>query len=229
MTPRTITFCVAGDPRPLARHRSRVAGAGGRAWVQTYEPASNRDARAYVRHAANEAMRKAGINELLIGPLELTVTFWTLQPTGKRVKDASRVRPDLLLQRLYPCARPDTDNLVKLVLDALNRVIWRDDAQVCAIRADKRYTTTAPRTEVQVREMTAAESRVEEACEDRNMNLNPAERLRRDAQEWQEWLDASASGHMLLWNARCDVSPNYVPAHMATAILDMVQDLKGSR
>ena len=61
------------------------------------------------------------------------------------------------------------------------------------------------------------------------MNLNPAERLRRDAQEWQEWLDASASGHMLLWNARCDVSPNYVPAHMATAILDMVQDLKGSR
>lgn len=161
MTPRTIVFAVAGDPRPLARHRSRVAGAGGRAWVQTYEPSGNRDARAYVRHAALVAMRRAKINELLTGPLELTLTFWTLQPESKRVKDPKRVRPDLLLQRLYPCARPDTDNLVKLVLDACNRVVWRDDAQVCAIQATKRYTQMAPRTEVRVREMTAAESGIE--------------------------------------------------------------------
>ncbi len=161
MTPLTITFRVSGDPRPLARHRSRVAGSQGRAWVQTYEPSGNREARAYVRYSANAAMRRAGINELLTGPLELTVTFWVLQPESKRVKDPKRIRPDKLLQRMFPVARPDTDNLIKLVLDACNRVVWRDDAQVCSIRASKRYTTIAPRTEVTVRELTVDECEIE--------------------------------------------------------------------
>lgn len=37
--------------------------------------------------------------------------------------------------------RPDTDNLVKLVKDALNGVAWHDDAQVSVVRASKRWTT----------------------------------------------------------------------------------------
>ena len=34
---------------------------------------------------------------------------------------------------------PDLDNMIKFVLDALNKVWWVDDSQVIAIHASKRY------------------------------------------------------------------------------------------
>jgi len=45
--------------------------------------------------------------------------------------------------------RKDLDNMVKLVMDALNRLAWRDDSQVVSIVAIKRQEKPA-RTEVMV-------------------------------------------------------------------------------
>jgi Holliday junction resolvase RusA-like endonuclease len=49
---------------------------------------------------------------------------------------------------------PDVDNLVKLVLDALNHVIWLDDSYVVQIEAAKWYSLH-PRTEINIREAQA--------------------------------------------------------------------------
>lgn len=36
-------------------------------------------------------------------------------------------------------ARPDIDNLVKAVTDALNGILWKDDSQIVSLSAEKRY------------------------------------------------------------------------------------------
>ena len=38
-----------------------------------------------------------------------------------------------------PTTTPDRDNLLKCVMDALNKIIWRDDALVFSGRTEKRY------------------------------------------------------------------------------------------
>ncbi|MED4401332.1 RusA family crossover junction endodeoxyribonuclease [Metabacillus fastidiosus] len=39
----------------------------------------------------------------------------------------------------YHTKKPDTDNLVKGVFDALNKLVWQDDNQVAKVTAVKSY------------------------------------------------------------------------------------------
>lgn len=48
------------------------------------------------------------------------------------------VRPKTV-DRPYPSVKPDVDNLIKAVLDALNKVIWKDDCQICVLNVSKTY------------------------------------------------------------------------------------------
>lgn len=43
------------------------------------------------------------------------------------------------LEAPHPAGRPDLDNVVKLVLDALNGLAFLDDALVCELAASKRW------------------------------------------------------------------------------------------
>ena len=49
----------------------------------------------------------------------------------------------------YFTARPDGDNIMKLLGDALNGIVWRDDAQIVTATVSKRYGLT-PQTIVRV-------------------------------------------------------------------------------
>jgi Holliday junction resolvase RusA-like endonuclease len=53
---------------------------------------------------------------------------------------------------IYPQVKPDLDNVMKAVLDALNGVVYADDSQVINLVATKRYSTD-PRVEVYVHEV----------------------------------------------------------------------------
>ena len=44
--------------------------------------------------------------------------------------------------RLLPTSKPDTDNVLKAVLDGCNGVLWRDDVLVVDVRIRKRYAAT---------------------------------------------------------------------------------------
>lgn len=39
----------------------------------------------------------------------------------------------------YRAVRPDVDNLAKLVLDAMNGVVYIDDSQICSLKCEKLY------------------------------------------------------------------------------------------
>ena len=43
-------------------------------------------------------------------------------------------------KQIFHIKRPDLDKLTRAALDAMTRVIWRDDSQVVRIEALKRYT-----------------------------------------------------------------------------------------
>lgn len=60
------------------------------------------------------------------GPIKLTVFFYLERPSS--------------VKRDYPICRPDLDNFQKGVLDGLNKLFWKDDAQVITIEAHKRYS-----------------------------------------------------------------------------------------
>lgn len=49
--------------------------------------------------------------------------------------------------------RADVDNLMKLVMDALNKVAWADDAQVVSMQAFVIRGQESPRTEVTIYEV----------------------------------------------------------------------------
>jgi crossover junction endodeoxyribonuclease RusA len=57
-------------------------------------------------------------------------------------------------KRLRSCpkhiTRPDVDKLSRCILDALTGIVWRDDSQVVALRATKRYARPdeSPRVDV---------------------------------------------------------------------------------
>lgn len=46
--------------------------------------------------------------------------------------------------------KPDIDNLVKFVMDALNTIYWKDDKQIVHVVASKQYSEK-PRTEILIK------------------------------------------------------------------------------
>jgi Holliday junction resolvase RusA-like endonuclease len=76
------------------------------------------------------------------GPLQLDVTFFMPLPQ----RQAKKKHQESCLPHFI---RPDIDNLLKWLLDNLNSVIIKDDAQICTVKAQKVYSKIA-RTELSI-------------------------------------------------------------------------------
>ena len=53
-------------------------------------------------------------------------------------KSISKKKREELLKG-YPMKKPDLDNVAKIILDALNGVAWKDDAQVVDLKVNRRW------------------------------------------------------------------------------------------
>ena len=58
----------------------------------------------------------------------------------------------MLKGEIRPCKKPDVDNIIKVVFDALNGIAYKDDTQIFEVHAVKRYGETA-RVEVELFEI----------------------------------------------------------------------------
>jgi Holliday junction resolvase RusA-like endonuclease len=134
-TGRTVTIAVAGTPRPQGSMKAHPIGNK----VALRYPAAVYQWRAQVQQAVAEANEPA-----FDGPVELRLGFNLLRPvghygTGRNVGTVRRAAPH------YPAVMPDLDKLIRAVSDAITDAgLWRDDAQVCVVRAAKRYTDDRP-------------------------------------------------------------------------------------
>lgn len=146
-----ISFTVFCVPVAQPRQRHRIVEAGGRAFAQNYTPEKHpvQAFKAAVQTAAKAAMdAQLPCTALLDGPLHLRLVL--LFPRPKSMVWKTKPMP-----RWWHITRPDGDNCLKAVKDALNGLCWRDDAQVAGIEVTKLYAagTETPGVEIQIREL----------------------------------------------------------------------------
>jgi len=115
------------DGTPKGKGRPRFARATGRAFT----PAATRSYEAALRYAAQVEQGEA---PPIGGPLRIEID--ALMPVP--VSWPKKRRADALAGVTVPTGTPDVDNLMKTV-DALNGVVWLDDAQVADARVRKMY------------------------------------------------------------------------------------------
>lgn len=125
-----VKLHIPGQPQGKGRARSARLPNG-----QTihYTPAKTRTYEGMIRTQAISAVGDQNPTE---SPVMLTLLCGYQIP-----KSWPRWKRDMALAgQIVPTVKPDTDNVLKAVKDALNSVVWRDDCQVVSTIKDKIYT-----------------------------------------------------------------------------------------
>lgn len=122
-----IRITVPGQPQ--GKGRARVCLRGG--YARAYTP----DSTAAYENLIKLAYGNRGIS---VVPVELAVTAYYRIPKAFSKKK----RNEALSGAVRPQTKPDIDNVVKVVCDALNKVAYNDDTQVVKIVAEKYYGET---------------------------------------------------------------------------------------
>ena len=123
MTPVTFTVYGAAEPKGSARAFKR----GARIIVTSDNPSLSKWESA-VRFAAETVVERAG-HQLFQAAVGIRVLVYLVRPASVN----PRVRP-------FPITRPDADKCVRAILDPLQDVLMKNDAQVCVIETAKLYT-----------------------------------------------------------------------------------------
>jgi Holliday junction resolvase RusA-like endonuclease len=126
---------VIGEP--VSKGRPRF-GRG-----KTYTPAKTIAAETFIQLCATQK----GVPKMMNGPLRLTVTFSMGIPKSWSAKKKAEAE----LGNIRPTSKPDIDNLIKLVGDALNGIAYKDDSQIVEIQAVKKYGK--PQTIIHIEEV----------------------------------------------------------------------------
>ena len=128
----TYTFTVWGEPRTKnARKAFLVRGPGGQATARVAETAESREREAAFAVAAQQHAPP----EIIEGPVEVNLRFVFRVPDGW-----PKWRRAAALDGSMPhYQRPDRENLMKLVHDAMTGSWWADDAQIVSGSAEKAW------------------------------------------------------------------------------------------
>lgn len=126
-----IKFIIDGEPHGKGRPRFTRAG-------HTFTDKKTRD---YEKQIKNEYKKQIG--RKLEGNLKVEVkAFYKIAKSDtKKVKDLKREN------KIRPTKKPDIDNILKSILDGLNKIAYDDDAQVIEVIGSK-YYSDRPRVEV---------------------------------------------------------------------------------
>ena len=136
-----VSFIVPGVP--VAKGRPKFSRRGN--FVKTYTPEKTANYETLVRFLYCEKAK----GEQFPADMQLRITVKAYLPIPK---SASKKRQaDMASGVIRPIKRPDTDNIVKAVLDGLNTVAFHDDSQVVEIVAGKWYSAE-PRAEIVIEE-----------------------------------------------------------------------------
>ena len=88
-------------------------------------------------------------NKILQGQIRARIEIYYSVPKSysKRKIEAIKYGTD------YPMKKPDCDNVVKIVLDSLNKIAYDDDKQVVELTVLKRWTFDKERIEFEMEEI----------------------------------------------------------------------------
>lgn len=123
--------------KPQGKGRPRYTVRGGHAVA--YTPESTRAYEAQIRQAWQEQDGRD------FGPAALALIVTAYYPVPSRARKAER---EAMLSGQVPVRdKPDLDNVVKAVMDALNSTAYEDDKQITHINAARTYSED-PRIEI---------------------------------------------------------------------------------
>lgn len=135
----TIIFTVPGDPKGKARPKFRRLGK----FTMAYTPKATVEYEDKVRKSFKDSVDKDF--KPLEGPIEAeAICVFSIPKSVSKSK-----RQDLVGQPVLK--KPDTDNIIKSILDPLNGVAYNDDSQVCKLFGLKIYGEV-PRVDVTIRQ-----------------------------------------------------------------------------
>lgn len=126
-----VSFTVPGQPVGKGRPRASRSERG----VRMHTPEKTVRYENLVATAAHGAMRGA---EPLEGACSVVMDIRLMVPMSWSAKK----RQQALDGQILPTKKPDADNVIKAVFDALNGIVWQDDVQVVQLQASKRYSAT---------------------------------------------------------------------------------------
>lgn len=142
VTKNEVRFTVPGEP--VGKGRPRLSSRNG--FAHAYTPAGTRKYEAAVRKLAGEEMERQGlaVTEL---PVYVSIAARYAIPKRHLASDGSlrshkagtKLADELsaMLNGDIMPGKPDLDNVVKAVLDALNGTVFTDDSQVVSLVAGK--------------------------------------------------------------------------------------------
>ena len=139
-----IKFIVYGDPKGKARPRFKRLGK----MTITYTPKDTMEYENNVRESFQKEAKKRNFKKLE-GAIEVnTVSVFKIPESYSNKKKSEMIGMPVL-------KKPDTDNIIKSVLDPLNGIAYDDDSQVCKVTGYKYYGLD-PRVEVTIKQFTNA-------------------------------------------------------------------------
>lgn len=142
-----LSFFIPGSPQGKGRARAVVR----HGQVQHYTPEKTRTYEGMIR---TQAMAEMAGERPFEGPISLGATL-----TFEIPKSWPKWKRELAMAgRILPTVKPDADNVIKAIKDALNGVAWVDDCQVCSLNVQSRYQDgeSSPGVEVTVFQLKAA-------------------------------------------------------------------------
>lgn len=142
---KLIKLIYDGEPVPAGRPKfSRIHGK-----VVAYDPDKSRTFKKLLGYVAKHQYKGEPIEGK---PLEVFINIYRSNQKHTSRKELTRREKGLSV----PLKKPDTDNYIKSILDALTGIIWADDNIIQHIDARKFYSEK-PRVEITVKDYEVVE------------------------------------------------------------------------
>lgn len=140
----SVIIIVLGEP--VAQGRPRFAKRG--SFVTAYDPTKSAKYKNTIRKELQPLITNKAFKPF-DGPCSLELSIYRSIPKSFSHKKQNAAASG----EIRPTTRPDTDNYIKGILDALNSIVVKDDSQIVDIVAKKFYSDT-PRIDVVVSKLT---------------------------------------------------------------------------
>jgi len=137
----TIDLIIEGEP--IGKGRPRVTSRG--SFAHAYTPIRTKN---YEKLIQNTFLSNYTYEDILQGPIEANLTAYFSIPSSVPKKKKS-----ILLNNYEKhTKKPDIDNVIKSVFDALNNLAFVDDSNIIKLTANKLYSDN-PRVELHLKEV----------------------------------------------------------------------------
>jgi Holliday junction resolvase RusA-like endonuclease len=139
----SISFTIPGPPQGKARpHVVRIKT--GASVTYTPDKTVAYEERTRSRYQAAAQGFKFSDN----AQVGVQITAWYPVPKSK----SKKVKAAMLAGQIKPTKKPDSDNILKIVCDALNEIAYKDDVQIVLAQVAKNYADI-PRVDVRLWEI----------------------------------------------------------------------------